>query len=77
MGENLEIFERQAEDDDKKGISIYNDVLPKVMSRTNVYTMILLQVVYNVNVGFKQFLKLKKIFKVPSFMFFWFLMEFI
>ena len=62
MGENLEIFERQTEDDDQNGISIYNDVLPKVMSRTNIYTMILLQVVYNVNVGFKQFLKLKNSF---------------
>lgn len=59
MGENLEIFERQTEDDDQNGISIYNDVLPKVMSRTNIYTMILLQVVYN----------------VPSFLFFWFLMD--
>ena len=62
MGENLEIFEQQAEDDDQNGISLYNDVLPKVMSRTNIYTMILLQVVYNVNVGFKQFLKLKNSF---------------
>ena len=62
MGENFENFEQQTDDDDKNGISIYYDVLPKVMSRTNIFRRILLQVVYNVNVGFKQFLKLKNFF---------------
>ena len=62
MGENFENFVQQTDDDDKNGISIYNDVLPKVMSRTNIFRRILLQVVYNVNVGFKQFLELKKKF---------------